>query len=61
MKALMKRMAAMTKDPLDSYSHQPEILPQTIVPIAPTKPASEAPDGMIKIPGGQFDFIGSGY
>jgi formylglycine-generating enzyme required for sulfatase activity len=54
--ALMKRMAAMTKGPLDSLSHQPEILPQTIVPIPATKPASEAPDGMIKIPGGQFVF-----
>jgi iron(II)-dependent oxidoreductase len=55
-KALMKRMAAITKEPLSSYSHQPEILPQSIVPIPATKPASEAPDGMVRIPGGQFVF-----
>ena len=55
-KALMQRMAAMTKEPLASFSHEPEILPQTLVPIAPTSPASEAPAGMVKIPGGWFDF-----
>jgi iron(II)-dependent oxidoreductase len=56
MKALMQRMAAMTKEPLASFSHQPAILPQSMVPIRPTSPASEAPEGMIKIPGGLFDF-----
>ena len=56
MKTLMTRMAAMTKEPLASFSHQPVILPQSIVPIAATKPATDAPDGMIEIPGGQFVF-----
>jgi iron(II)-dependent oxidoreductase len=32
-KALMQRMAAMTGKPLASYSHAPEILPQSIVEI----------------------------
>ena len=52
----MQRMAAMTTQPLASFSHEHAILPQTIVPIAPTTPAAEAPAGMIRIPGGEFDF-----
>jgi gamma-glutamyl hercynylcysteine S-oxide synthase len=55
-KDLMQRMAAMTAKPLASFSHEPAILPQTMVPIAPTKPASTEPAGMIRIPGGAFDF-----
>jgi formylglycine-generating enzyme required for sulfatase activity len=55
-KNLMRRMAAMTKEPLASYSHEPAFLPQTMVPIAPTQPAAEAPAGMVRIPGGEFDF-----
>jgi gamma-glutamyl hercynylcysteine S-oxide synthase len=61
---LMQRMAAMTAKPLASFSHEPAILQQTMVPIAPTKPASmsasgsasSAPSGMILIPGSNFDF-----
>jgi formylglycine-generating enzyme required for sulfatase activity len=56
MKALMQRMATMTSTPLSSYSHEPAILHQTLVPIAATTPAATAPDGMIKIPGGSFVF-----
>jgi formylglycine-generating enzyme required for sulfatase activity len=56
MKALMKKMAAMTEKPLPSYSHDPVVLAQHLVDIAPTKPASDAPDGMVRIPGGTFDF-----
>jgi iron(II)-dependent oxidoreductase len=55
-KDLMQRMAAITAKPLASFSHEPSILPQTMVPIAPTKRAAAAPDGMIRIPGGSFDF-----
>jgi formylglycine-generating enzyme required for sulfatase activity len=55
-KALMRRMAAMTGKPLDSYSHQPSVLPQSIVAIPPTTPASEVPAGMVRIPGGPFVF-----
>jgi gamma-glutamyl hercynylcysteine S-oxide synthase len=56
MKTLIERMAAMTAKPLAAYSHDPAILPQKMVEIAPTKPASEAPAGMIRIPGGAFVF-----
>jgi gamma-glutamyl hercynylcysteine S-oxide synthase len=59
-KALMQHMAAITKQPLGSYSHAPETLEQTIVPIPPTTPATEAPTGMIRIPGGSFIFKVSG-
>jgi len=55
-KALMKRMAAMTEKPLASFSHAPEILPQTLVEIPATVAASEAPEGMVRIPGGRFVF-----
>jgi len=55
-KALMHKMAAMTAKPLVSYSHDRTILPQTMVPIAPTKPASAAPAGMVRIDGGLFVF-----
>jgi formylglycine-generating enzyme required for sulfatase activity len=55
-KALMRRMAGLTAKPLAAYSHEPAILPQTIVEIAATEPAAEAPDGMVKVPGGRFDF-----
>jgi formylglycine-generating enzyme required for sulfatase activity len=50
----------MTKEPLAEFSHQSGILPQTIVDIPPTAPAAEAPAGMVKIPGGTFDFRVSG-
>ena len=55
-KALMQRMATMTKQPLASFSQQHTILPQTIVDIPPTVPTSEAPAGMIRIPSGDFVF-----
>ena len=59
-KALLKRMAQMTAQPLASFSHEHTIVTQTMVPTAQTKPASEAPDGMIRIPGGDFVFAVTG-
>jgi gamma-glutamyl hercynylcysteine S-oxide synthase len=56
MKSLMRRMAEMTEEPLVGYSHEAQVLPQHIVEIAPTKPAADAPEGMVRIPGGTFDF-----
>jgi formylglycine-generating enzyme required for sulfatase activity len=56
LKALMQRMAAMTKKPLASFSREHAILPQSMVRIEPTTPAAEAPAGMIRIPGGEFVF-----
>ena len=55
-KALMQRMAEMTRKPLADLSHEPPVLKQTLVEIPPTAPAAEAPTGMVKIPGGSFDF-----
>jgi gamma-glutamyl hercynylcysteine S-oxide synthase len=55
-KTLMQHMSAMTEKPLVSFSHHPEVLQQHLVEIAPTKPAADAPEGMVKIPGGNFIF-----
>ncbi len=52
----MDRMAQLTKTPLASLSHEPPILKQTLVEIPPTTPAAQAPAGMVRIPGGSFDF-----
>ena len=56
MNKLMQRMAAMTAKPLTAFTHEPVILEQHIVDIAPTRPAAAAPAGMVRIPGGAFDF-----
>jgi formylglycine-generating enzyme required for sulfatase activity len=55
-KALMPRMAEMTRQTLASYSHEHTFLPQSMVPIPATAPTAEAPAGMIRIPGGEFVF-----
>jgi gamma-glutamyl hercynylcysteine S-oxide synthase len=54
--ALMSKIKEMSAKPLASYSHEWNVLPQKIVPIAPTAPRPEAPTGMIKIPSGEFIF-----
>jgi len=59
-KSLMQGMAQMTRQPLASFSHEHTIVTQTMVAIAATKPAAEAPDGMIRIPGGDFVFAVNG-
>jgi gamma-glutamyl hercynylcysteine S-oxide synthase len=53
---LMTTMKAMTSAPLASFSHEWKALPQQLVEIAATKPATAAPDGMVKIPGGSYVF-----
>ena len=55
-KNLMQRMASVTAKPLASFSHEPVVLQQHLVETAATKPAAEAPEGMVKIPGGSFVF-----
>ncbi len=55
-KTLVQHMSAMTANPLASFSHQPTVLQQHLVDIAPTKPATDAPEGMVKIPGASFIF-----
>jgi formylglycine-generating enzyme required for sulfatase activity len=55
-KTLMKQMAAMTQKPLSDLSHDAPILKQTLVDIPPARPAADTTTGMVKIPGGAFDF-----
>jgi formylglycine-generating enzyme required for sulfatase activity len=52
----MQRMALLTAKPLASFSHEPGVLQQHLVDIPPTRLATEASVGMIKIPGGSFVF-----
>ena len=56
MQRLMSTMKGMTKTSLASYSHEWKMLPQTMVAIAATKPAGKTPEGMVKIPGGEYVF-----
>lgn len=58
--ALMAKMKTMTAKPLATYSHEWTVLPQEMVAIAATKPAAEAPAGMVKIPASDFLFRVSG-
>jgi formylglycine-generating enzyme required for sulfatase activity len=48
------------KTPLQSLSTSRHSLPQHCVEIAPTAPATAAPEGMVTIDGGDFDFIVGG-
>ena len=56
LRSLLSKMKQMTAAPLASYSHEWKFLPQQIVPIASTKPATNPPDGMVKIPEADFSF-----
>ena len=53
---LLTTMKAMTAEPLAKFDDTWKSLGQTMVPIAPTKAYGQAPEGMIKIPAGQFLF-----
>ena len=53
----MKQLSART---LSSYSSEWKFAPQKIVPIDATKPASSTPEGMVRIPAGDFTFKVSG-
>ena len=57
---LMGRMHQLAQRPLSSYSPDWHVLPQRMVDIPPTTPASSAPHGMVRIPEGDFDFRVSG-
>ena len=54
--SLMARMQTLTAKPLASWSHEPAILPQHIIETPATKPATDPPPGMVRIPGGHFVF-----
>jgi len=60
LKSLLAYMAERSKQGLASYSKEWKPAMQTMVEIPPTKPAQAAPAGMVKIPGGDFDFHVSG-
>jgi formylglycine-generating enzyme required for sulfatase activity len=49
--AFLAEMHALNARPLSSFSKTWHFLPQQIVPIDPTAPASTTPEGMIRIPG----------
>ena len=53
---LMQRMKTMTERPLITFSKEWSTLPQQLVEIAATKPYTEAPAGMLRIPGGEYVF-----
>jgi gamma-glutamyl hercynylcysteine S-oxide synthase len=57
---LLKFMAERSQRPLANYSREWKATPQTMVEIAPTKAASAAPEGMVRIPEADFDFNVSG-
>ena len=46
--------------PLQSLSARWRALPQRLLPIERTRPQAQAPEGMVAIPGGEFDFVVSG-
>lgn len=55
-KELMAKMAEMTAKPLSAFSHEWTAIPQKLVDIASTAPATSTPQGMIRIEGGNYDF-----
>jgi iron(II)-dependent oxidoreductase len=60
LQSLLSKMKQLTSTPLARYSHEWNFLPQQIVPIPPTDPATDAPAGMVKIPAADFLFEVSG-
>ena len=54
--ALMAKMKDLTAQPLSSYPHEWKTLPQQLVEIAPSAHAKSAPDGMVRIDGGDYLF-----
>jgi iron(II)-dependent oxidoreductase len=58
--AFLARMKELSSKPLASFPAEWRSLPQTLVPIEPTKAVAEAPSGMIPIPAGEFDFVVQG-
>ena len=53
---LMQTMKEMTTKPLSSFDHEWKFVSQQIGPIAATKNYATAPEGMVKIPAGDFYF-----
>jgi iron(II)-dependent oxidoreductase len=53
---LMSRMKKMTASPLSSYAHEWKPLGQQLVEIDKTKAPAAVPEGMVKIPAGDYVF-----
>jgi formylglycine-generating enzyme required for sulfatase activity len=53
-------MKGFARTPLQSLSNQWKSIPQTLVEIARTAPVAKAPESMVAIPAGEFDFVVSG-
>jgi hypothetical protein len=56
LKNLLSYMAERSRRPLSSYSREWNPLAQKMVEIPATKRAQSAPPGMVRIPGGDYDF-----
>jgi formylglycine-generating enzyme required for sulfatase activity len=56
LRELMEKMKGMTAKPLSTYSHEWHTLPQQMVEIPPSARAASAPEGMIRIQGGDYLF-----
>jgi formylglycine-generating enzyme required for sulfatase activity len=50
------KMLGLSSKPLKDFSQANVILKQTLTPIPATVPVAETPEGMVKIPGANFDF-----
>ena len=57
---LLATMHRLSSRPLSTFAERSSLLQQTLTPIAPTAPARSAPAGMVRVPGGVFDFQVSG-
>jgi iron(II)-dependent oxidoreductase len=57
---LLAYMAERSKRPLASYTREWKAVPQTLVEIPETAPSQSAPEGMVRVPAGDFDFQVSG-
>jgi iron(II)-dependent oxidoreductase len=53
---LLAEMTPLSARPLSSYAADWNFLPQQLVPIPKTNPASGTPDGMVRIPSGEWTF-----
>ncbi len=58
--ALLARMRALARVPLQVLSNTWQSLPQSLVAIEPSAPCAEAPAGMVTIPQGEFEFVVGG-
>ena len=60
LKSLLRRMGQLSRKPLNSCSDQWTHLSQTQVPIQPARLKQQSPADMVRIPGGEFEFVVSG-